>query len=377
MVDEREKWDSVFAAQDFTRVDPHIAAFSAELAEAIRAFLPEGEIAELGCGTAAQSLALAGTGRFRITCVDFSNVALETARRLFETHRRTAEFRSENVFEPGEPQFDLVFNSGVLEHYTFDEQVAFLRGMASRSRRFVLVLIPNPLCYWYWVWRIHTSGRGHWPYGKEVPRCNLSDIFAAAGLQLVGHRFFAQAWTELFIEQALTDRTLVEAVLAAHRLPDVGAEHKSYLVAALGALPEIDVSWMQHLGWREAELSTCEFARDELTTALADSMATNIFLQNRVSELETHKSRLESLRCTLEHERAARAVAERTLDRLNELDELRRSEQRLRESVALKDALAEEAKQRASELTRQLEEAEQRASELTRQLEEALTNERN
>ena len=44
-----------------------------------------------------------------------------------------------NARESASAEYDLVFNAGVLEHYTHDDQVAFLRGMASRSRRYVLL----------------------------------------------------------------------------------------------------------------------------------------------------------------------------------------------------------------------------------------------
>ena len=79
----------------------------------------------------------------------------------------------------GSAEFDLVFNAGVLEHYTYQEQVALLQGMASRSRRYVLVLVPNRHCYWYWIWRLAVSGEGSWPYGKEVPIADLGGAFEA------------------------------------------------------------------------------------------------------------------------------------------------------------------------------------------------------
>ena len=71
--------------------------------------------------------------------------------------------------------------------------------MASRSNKFVLALVPNRMCYWYWLWRLQQAGRGQWPYGKEAPMANLSAVFEAAGLRFLGHWFGGGNWTESFI----------------------------------------------------------------------------------------------------------------------------------------------------------------------------------
>ncbi len=57
--------------------------------------------------------------------MDFSAEALAYAKRAFAKHDLSAEFVCQDVFAPGEPAHDLVFNAGVLEHYTFDQQVGF------------------------------------------------------------------------------------------------------------------------------------------------------------------------------------------------------------------------------------------------------------
>ena len=101
----------------------------------------------------------------------------------------------DDAFETRNPDFDLVFNSGVLEHYTVEEQARFLRGMASRSRRYVLVLVPNSACYWYWIWRVGKTAREGWPFGKEVPTVDLSAAFELAGIRYLGHCFMGASWT--------------------------------------------------------------------------------------------------------------------------------------------------------------------------------------
>src|SRR5205823_1850712 len=149
--------------------------------------LPPGSgVLEAGCGAGWQSLALARAGVYRVSLMDFAPAALAYARRLFEREHLSADFYEGNVLTPGEPEYDLVFNAGVLEHYAFDRQVEFVRAMAGRSRRFVAVLVPNRQCYWYWLWRMQKAGAGAWPFGKEVPVLDLSRVFEAAGLEFLG-----------------------------------------------------------------------------------------------------------------------------------------------------------------------------------------------
>src|SRR5205807_9911291 len=111
-----------------------------------------------------------------------------------------ANFIIANAFEEGKPDYDLVFNAGVLEHYSENEQVELLHGMASRSRRLLLTLVPNRSCYWYWLWRMQRSREGNWPYGDEKPSTQLESLFEKAGIPFIGQSFFGATWTEDFIE---------------------------------------------------------------------------------------------------------------------------------------------------------------------------------
>ena len=219
--DERQKWDNYYASLPPLKIDAAMQGFGEELARRIHELLPSGSrVLEAGCGGGWQSLVLAQTGRLQVALMDFSTEALRYAQRAFAEHKLSADFLCQDVFEPGQPEYDLVFNAGVLEHYTFDEQVAFLRGMASRSRKYVLALVPNRMCYWYWLWRMQCSSRGGWPYGKEMPMTDLSAAFEAAGLQFLGQWFGGDNWTEFFIKDlAGIDDRLRSEILAIHNSP--------------------------------------------------------------------------------------------------------------------------------------------------------------
>jgi SAM-dependent methyltransferase len=158
--------------------------FNEHLVECVLALLPEGGTSiEAGCGGGAQSLALAKTGLFKTTLLDISEQALRHAQLRFQQAQVAANFIVGSALDHAAAEFDLVFNNGTLEHYSFDEQVAFVEAMSSRSRRYVISLVPNANCYWYWMWRVMSSAAGDWPYGTEVPVYGQADVFQAAGLR--------------------------------------------------------------------------------------------------------------------------------------------------------------------------------------------------
>jgi len=283
---EKQKWDKYYASAPLLEENEATRKFNEEFREVVLGLLPPGSsILEAGCGAGWQSLALARLGEYGINLMDFSQEALRYAQRLFERENSQANFIYGDVFEPDKPGYDLVFNAGVLEHYTFDQQVAFLRGMASRSRRYVMVLVPNALCYWYWLWRIQKSGEGGWPYGKEVPVVDLSKAFEAAGLEFVGRRFMGEGWTEGFV-CSLTglDERLRHHVLEVHCSPVIPKSQKSYLVAALGSVTAEEEECPA--GWEKISQLE-ENGAAEIRAALADALALRVSAERNLRDLQS------------------------------------------------------------------------------------------
>ncbi len=183
-LEEKEKWDRIYRDLPIHSDDTdHQRRFTLEFSKKILELLPEGgKTLEAGSGAGLQSLALARTGFFEVSLLDFSREALNHAQVLFGRENLPVMLIEKDVSDPGTPEYDLVFNAGVLEHYTFDQQVNMLKSMASRSRRYIMVLVPNLMCYWYWVWRIQKTALQEWEFGMEVPFSDLSEIFRNAGL---------------------------------------------------------------------------------------------------------------------------------------------------------------------------------------------------
>jgi 2-polyprenyl-3-methyl-5-hydroxy-6-metoxy-1,4-benzoquinol methylase len=327
---ERAKWDAVYRDLPLVPIDPIASRFNEELAEAVRDLLPSGgTVLEAGCGGGNQSIGLATAG-FDVSLMDFSSAALDYARRNFDHRKLTAHFIRADAFETGSPEYDLVFNAGVLEHYDLDDQARLLKAMASRSRGFVLALVPNRSCYWYWVWRLGKTVGADWPFGKEVPQSTLADAFALAGLEYLGERHLGSAWTEYFIENVDgIDASLRASLVRLHRSGIVPPQTCGYLVAAAGRVaggPKPAAAWQQAAG------SSGEVRRnEEITAMLADALAQQIAGEQRLAtqdrqrrdELRQMQARLDESAAELEIVRAGLKEAEAKLPGLrSEREEL-------------------------------------------------------
>lgn len=279
---ERDKWDSIYAAQAESIETPASSRTNREFAELVSALLPEGgRTLEAGCGEGRQSLALAQRG-FNVELLDFSAEAIATARRIFSQAGVGASFHVADAFEHATPAYDIVFNAGVLEHYTREQQIALMRAMASRSRGYVLLLVPSRLCYWYWVWRTQLASTGGWPYGVEMPVADTAELFREAGLEPVGTAFLGASWTTTFIEQIDgLSPDLRRRLLRLHESGVVDDPSRSYLVACLAKVPGAPVRPAPEAFVPTARTSEHELAR--VRANLADAVSESLGKDAQVS----------------------------------------------------------------------------------------------
>jgi len=291
---ERLKWERYYETLPLEELSAPMSAFGEELFDSLKPLLPPGaKILEAGCGGGAQSLVLAKKGHYDVTLLDFAQASLDYAKRTFEKAGVEARFERDDAFTLRSPEFDLVFNAGVLEHYVPEEQAKFLRGMASRSRRYVLVLIPNRACYWYWLWRVSVTGRDGWPFGTEVPLVDLKNVFEEAGLNYLGSTYLGAEWTENFIQAAPgLEPAIREAFLNIHKAGVVPKIQRGYLLAALGSvLKEDQLPSESH--WQAGDGLVENWDAARATAALADALSqlTAADMQKRRIEQEIQESK--------------------------------------------------------------------------------------
>ncbi len=238
---ELAKWENYYAQLPAEQILAEDRGIYREIAAAIREFLPAGSTTlEAACGSGLQSLELARNEDYRVSLMDFSPNAVDRAKEIFQLSGLPAEtFKVGDIFaqqETGRNSHDLVFNSGVLEHYDFEHQVAFLKGMADLSKNYLLVLVPNRECYWYWIYRIQHAVNGAWPFGYERPAASYQAAIQAAGLHYLGKRFFAAEAITLALRQIEgLSPELRELIIQVHQQEIISPAQRGYLVGFLAA----------------------------------------------------------------------------------------------------------------------------------------------
>lgn len=133
------------------------------------------EVLEAGCGTGRISYRLALAGG-RVTCLDITEEALALARLTFgETPGRFIRGSILNL--PKDHSYDMVWNAGVLEHFSPEDQgralAEFIRVLSPRG--VVVLLTPYSRSPLYRLGKFVLEKLGRWPYGVEIPEASLAD----------------------------------------------------------------------------------------------------------------------------------------------------------------------------------------------------------
>ncbi|MCA9793593.1 MAG: methyltransferase domain-containing protein [Candidatus Eremiobacteraeota bacterium] len=132
-------------------------------------------ILEAGCGTGRISHRLAEAGA-EVTCLDITQEALDLAR--LEFGDTPAHFVLGSILSmPRGQHYDLLWNAGVLEHFTVDDQrkalSEFLAVLSQGGQ--VIILTPYANSPVYRFGKFILEKLGAWPYGVEVPKKTLQD----------------------------------------------------------------------------------------------------------------------------------------------------------------------------------------------------------
>lgn len=238
---EAEEWhDAIVAnatpAQTAARVrsDPGPEWFSAIL-DATRA----GEtVLELGSGTGELSARLALAGR-KVILLDYSHESLEFSQQLFAALGLTAEWQHGDIRQRlslPDKAVDVVWSSGVLEHFSDSEIIHILKESARVARRSVFSLVPNARSLAYRLGKHQQEASGRWAYGYEDPKFSISHLFRAAGLREVEEFTVAAQHALAFLDapELAPARSLWQGFLASLSKEDLRRMQQGYLLASLG-----------------------------------------------------------------------------------------------------------------------------------------------
>lgn len=141
---------------------------------------------ELGAGSAAFSLELYKQYKCDIVCVDISKEAKKYAEKIAEDMKIPITYKLGDIFEET-TKADVVLSLGVIEHYTPQKKLDFIKKCASLSNKYILIAIPNQqslifknYCQW-----AKSKNSEYEEEHKPLTVYELKNIMEKSGLEVV------------------------------------------------------------------------------------------------------------------------------------------------------------------------------------------------
>jgi ubiquinone/menaquinone biosynthesis C-methylase UbiE len=143
---------------------------------------------EIGSGSGRISLALALQGA-DVTLIDTSDAALALSQLMFEKKKRSARFVHGSAFQLpfADGSFDVSWNTGLIEHFLFDDQVRILSEMLRvvKPGGTLITFNPSHRGRIYRLGKFILERTNRWSYGREMPIRTLQPHCDAMGAELV------------------------------------------------------------------------------------------------------------------------------------------------------------------------------------------------
>ena len=93
-------------------------------------------------------------------------------------------------------KYDLVFSSGLIEHYNDEEAKEIVKAMARCSKKYILNYVPNRNCLAYT--NAKKTTKAEWKNEMDYTEELLADLHERAGLEIVETGTAGREWAKRF-----------------------------------------------------------------------------------------------------------------------------------------------------------------------------------
>lgn len=183
MTCDKEQWRSIFSTvsvEDLIRSYKNPSIFQRELTELIESIKAKEDsrsVLEVGSSFGVTTALLPPS--YKKVILDYDEQALKTGRALFEQLGQTVDTIVLDMFDldTSVGEYDIVFNSGVLEHFNKSERKRIIENMAAVTKEYgyIIIGVPNHSSIPYRIGYLFQLFTGKWLYPREEKIVNLSD----------------------------------------------------------------------------------------------------------------------------------------------------------------------------------------------------------
>jgi 2-polyprenyl-3-methyl-5-hydroxy-6-metoxy-1,4-benzoquinol methylase len=184
-------WDKVAEGYSFKAgIGPDYIAHFEELEEVMGKNIRGKKILEVGSGTGMASAYLAGKGA-ELYLVDISKKALAFQKKYFKSKNLKAKFYCRDAFSMKFPwkYFDVVWNGGVIEHFSDDKKIEMIKIMwrLVKPGGTLVIAAPNSGDIPFMVAKRILILRNKWAFGFEddLSAGRLTDLAKRAGVKRI------------------------------------------------------------------------------------------------------------------------------------------------------------------------------------------------
>jgi len=157
---------------------------------------------EAGSGSGHLSGLIAKKG-YDTTLLDISDKALAKSKKFFSNQKITGTFIEADLLNLSKqkiPTYDVVWNSGVMEHFNNHELYEIFSGLKRIARKYLLIIVPNPESVPYLLFRFKLMRNKLWSFGTEYLRNDYEKYANHAGFELVKKEYLGWTFVNYFID---------------------------------------------------------------------------------------------------------------------------------------------------------------------------------
>jgi SAM-dependent methyltransferase len=162
--DKSRQWDDVWEAHKYE--SDYMLRWYSYLNRVAEGSQDKKKVLEIGCGSGGGVALFADYGHSAFG-VDISPVAIERSRKIYKNVTFICEDLFNLKFE--KESFDIIFNSGLIEHFPYPKNIETIKIMSKllRPGGALIISVPNRLCLWYRLGKKILEILNRWPYGYE------------------------------------------------------------------------------------------------------------------------------------------------------------------------------------------------------------------